>query len=114
MSPLTVLIPGGNDCGVGLLRWSATPIYPPSPGRCCCNCDFQCASSVHVPLFLTDAIQCTVPSGLQEIVRLVIRKQTAQPSGVDVEVLVGVPVLNGVLVDVYVEAKVGVLVKAGV
>src|SRR5436190_937286 len=75
--------------------------------------------TVQVPLLWTVAVQCTVPSGLQEMVTAVTdRLHTEQvvPPGVGVSVGVLVTVLVGVSVAVLVTVGVlvGVLVLVGV
>ena len=109
---MTWVVPGGNDCGVGVLLWIATPLKPPEPGECCCSWLFQFVTTVQLPLLITVASQCTVPSTLQEIDTNCTLRHTLH--GIDVGVLVGVVMVDVFVgVDVPVDVLVAVLVTVG-
>src|SRR5438067_3939401 len=107
--------------------WVLIPVNPPSASTFCCSSMVQGIATAQVLGLLTTALQCTVPSELQEMSTrlLTMDGQTLQVPGVDVlvgvlvsaatvGVLVGTTaVLVGVLVGttaVWVGVLVGVLV----
>src|SRR5438128_8938615 len=101
--------PGGKEA----LEWmTATPVKPPLPGTCCHSWAFQGLSIAQLPPLWTVAVQCVVPSGLQEMVTPVIDGHTLQGAGVIV--MVGVRVGVEVVVLVRAGVTVCVLVVVGV